>query len=169
MGDIGDAQAAVDRSIITSLDQQFARLHSRSCSLISATPAELLYKSIEVGSGSWPSVGESVLRSVAAVERTFGGIIANLWDDPFEWTLPEQLGTSAKVLEHLAEVETLRARAFASFASDSCLRLQVATPAAHEPLIQLLLTTLVQATSFQSQAMMAEKALSSITSPGFII
>jgi hypothetical protein len=33
------------------------------------------------------SCGEQVLRSAAIVEQSFGGLTANLWDDPFEWTL----------------------------------------------------------------------------------
>ena len=39
------------------------------------------------------SCGEYILRSAAAVEQTFGGITTRLWDDPFEWTLPEALST----------------------------------------------------------------------------
>ena len=54
------------------------------------------------------SCGEQVLRSAAIVEQTFGGLTANLWDDPFEWTLPETLSTSAKVIEYLNEVEATR-------------------------------------------------------------
>jgi hypothetical protein len=32
---------------------------------------------------------EQILRSARIVEQVSGGITANLWDDPFEWTLPE--------------------------------------------------------------------------------
>jgi hypothetical protein len=92
------------------------------------------------------STGESVLRSAAVIERTFGGLTANLWDDPFEWTLPEQLSTRKKVIEHLAEVESLRQTSFASFTDDACLVKHVATPSDEtRPLIDLLLETLVSA------------------------
>jgi hypothetical protein len=117
-------------------------LYVRNCRVIENTPEARLYESTAANR----SVGESVLRSAAAIERTFGGITANLWDDPFEWTLPEQLSTNAKILEHLAEVETLRLKAFSSFIDDSCLVKHVATPAVEtQPLIDLLLETLVAA------------------------
>jgi hypothetical protein len=115
------------------------------------------------------SVGESVLRSAAEVEQTFGGITANLWDDPFEWTLPEHLSSTTKIIEHLGEVEALRNRAFASFADDSCLAKQVATPADTRSLIDLLLGTLMRAVEYQTEAVVTLKGLSSINAPGFII
>src|SRR5207247_8500252 len=115
-------------------------------------------------------IGENVLRSAAVIEQTFGGITANLWDDPFEWTLPEQLTTPAAVLAHLVEVETMRNHAFASFTDDSCLLKSVATPAAgFVLLIELLLKTLLRATHYQARAVIALKALSGIGPSGFII
>ena len=42
-------------------------------------------------------LGEHIVRSAGAVEQTFDGITANLWDDPFEWTLPENLATPREV------------------------------------------------------------------------
>ena len=116
MGEKVSAQALGKRHIVESLDRAFARLHSSSCRIIEQTPIEALYNG-----GPGPSIGESVLRCAAAVEQTFGGITANLWDDPFEWTLPEHLTTPAKVIEHLEEVEATRARAFASFTDDELL------------------------------------------------
>src|SRR3712207_7579473 len=62
--------------------------------LVQAVPFEKLYWQPEVARArTFPvySCGEHVLRSAAAVEQTFGGITVNLWDDPFEWTLPESL------------------------------------------------------------------------------
>jgi len=111
-----------------------------------------------------------VLRYAAAIEQTFGGITANLWDDPFEWTLPEHLSTPDKVAEHLAEVDKIRKRAFSSFVDDACLLKHVALPTVEtRPLIGLLLETLVRATDYQAQALMALKILSRISPPGFII
>src|SRR6185436_11799101 len=97
------------RDIIQNFDSQFLRLHSRSCSLIGTTPLELIYCGVVKSQPTViPSMGEQLLRSAAAVERTFGGITANLWDDPFEWTLPEHLSTKERIDEYLGEVEDTR-------------------------------------------------------------
>jgi hypothetical protein len=166
-----NAQTIGKREIVESLDREFARLHLRSCALIEHTPVEILYP---VGKGKnlapLHSVGENVLRCAAAIEQTFGGITANLWDDPFEWTLPEYLSTPAKIIDHLSEVEATRKRAFASFADDACLLKHVATPSTEiQPLIALILTTLVRAAEYQAQAAATLKFLSGISPPGFII
>jgi len=127
---------------ITSLDRQFALLHQRSRDLIAAVPAELLYAPPEAKA---LSCGELVLRSAAAVEQTFGGITTNLWDDPAEWTLPESLSTSAKVLDYLEEVEATRRRGFALFNSDQDLLKEIMTPGGETLLVSLLLDTLTRA------------------------
>jgi hypothetical protein len=159
------------RDIVASLDREFARLHFRSAAIIESTPGSLLYE----GSGQpaitgLRSIGENVLRSAAVIEQTFGGLTANLWDNPFEWTLPEQLSTPSTVLAHLLEVEETRKHAFTSFTDDSCLLKSIATPAdGLEPLIELLLKTLLRATHYQTQAAVALTALSGISPSGFII
>lgn len=116
------------------------------------------------------SIGECVLRSAGAVEQTFGGITSNLWDDPFEWTLPETLSTPARVIEYLAEVEQTRQRAFASFRVDGDLLKRVATPSdSMRPIIGLLLDTLVRAQTHQGRALFIVETLS-LTEPNrFII
>src|SRR6266576_1615653 len=95
---------------IEGLNRQFARLHSDSHKLIQAISPDLLYQQPPEKSNSLPlhSCGEHVLRSAAVVEQTFGGITANLWDDPFEWTLPEHLSTVERFKEYLEEVESMR-------------------------------------------------------------
>lgn len=156
------------RDIVASLDREFARLHSRSLEIIERTPASLLYEA-STPSGL-RSIGENVLRSAAAIEQTFGGLTANLWDDPFEWTLPEQLSTPSTVLAHLLEVEETRTRAFRSFTGDLCLLKSIATPAdGLVSLIELLLQTLLRAAHYQSRAAVALNALSGINPPGLII
>jgi hypothetical protein len=171
MDDKKSAQTLGGREIVQSLDGEFARLHLRSCAVIENTPAEILYSiATSSGNGTLVSVGENVLRCAAAVEQTFGGITSNLWDDPFEWTLPEYLSTPAKVIEHLAEVEQTRKRAFSSFDVDSCLLKYVATPSGEaRPLVDLLLETLVRAAGYQGRGVAALKFLSGISTPGFII
>jgi hypothetical protein len=166
-----NAQTPGGREIVQSLDREFAHLHLRSSALMENTPGEILYSiTTSTGTGSLSSVGENVLRCAAAIEQTFGGITSNLWDDPFEWTLPEYLTTPAKVVEHLAEVEATRQRAFSSFADDACLLKHVATPSGDpRPLVGLLLETLVRAAGYQGRAVVALKFLSGISPPGFII
>src|SRR3954469_5367264 len=109
--------------ITSGLDKGFARLHARSIALIETVPEEKLYWQPRQSRGAFPiySCGEHILRSAAAVEQTFGGITANLWDDPFEWTLPESLNATARVAEYLNEVEATRQRGFAFFRSDEDL------------------------------------------------
>jgi len=159
------AQALGKRHIVEGLDRAFARLHLRSCRIIERTPDEDVYKA-----SAAPPIGESVLRCAAVVEQTFGGITANLWDDPFEWTLPEHLTTPAKIIEHLEEVEATRTRAFVSFTDDECLIKHIATPADEtQRLIDLLLETLARAASYQGQAAAHLKIVSRSDMPGFII
>ena len=159
------AQALGKRHIVESLDRAFARLHARSCQLIERASSKQLYQSSESGG---PSIGESVLGCAAVVEQTFGGITANLWDDPFEWTLPEQLTTPERVIEHLQEVEATRTRAFASFTDDACLIKQVATPGETQRLIDLLLETLQRAAGYQGWSS-AGRFVSRPETDGFII
>ena len=171
MDDKLSAQTRGGREIVNSLDREFARLHSQSCAIVDSTGVDILYRApAQTGTGSARSIGESVLRCAAAIEQTFGGITSNLWDDPFEWTLPEYLSTPAKVVEHLTEVEATRQRAFSSFGDDGCLLQHVAMPSGEtRPLLDLLQETLQRAVDYQAQSVVALKILSRITPPGFII
>lgn len=153
---------------IASFDEQFARLHVRSRSLIEALPAEKLYWQPRASSGAFPvySCGEHILRSAAAVEQTFGGITTNLWDDPFEWTLPETLQTPARVAEYLAEVEATRLRGFALFGSDDDLGKEFAHPSGEmKTLFALLLETLVRAAHHQGHALATFRLFSDVRQP----
>ncbi|MFS8084678.1 MAG: hypothetical protein ACMG6H_03545, partial [Acidobacteriota bacterium] len=125
--------------LISCLDRQFAELHRAHCELIGAIGPRLLYQQPPGGSSLFPlrSCGEYVLRSAAAVEQTFGGITTNLWDDPFEWTLPETLPTPEKVVGYLQEVETTRKRGFGFFRSDEDLLKEVMTPSGKTQLFPL--------------------------------
>lgn len=86
------------------------------------------------------------------VEQSFGGLTSNLWDDPFEWTLPETLNTPARVLEYLNEVEATRRRAFDALQSDDDLSKQIMTPAGETQLLPFLLDTLKRARHHQQRA-----------------
>ena len=149
------AQALTERTVIESFDKEFARLYVRLCRLIDTTACKSLYVNPLPGSepGRIPSVGELVLRSAGVVEQTFGGLTANLWDDPFEWTLPETLCTTALVKDYLAEVEATRKRAFVRFLNDGNLLKLIAVPVGDPtPLIGLLLDTLARANDYQGRA-----------------
>ena len=142
--------------IVRSLDEEFARLHARSVALARATPADRLYWQPRASSGALTvhSCGEHLLRSAAAVEQTFGGITATLWDDPFEWTLPESLPSPASVEGYLNEVEETRRRGFALFSSDADLAREIAVPAGGtKTLAALLFETLARAAHHEGRAL----------------
>lgn len=178
MDDNKNAQTPGQRQIIESLDREFARLHLNSIATIEHLSAGMLYAIPPAtptglpdanGNSMW-SVGEGILRSAAVIERTFGGLTSNLWDDPFEWTLPEYLSTPQSISAHLAEVEATRQRAFGSFPDDNCLLKNIALPSGeNQPLIGLLLETLVKAVEHQSQALITLKIFSGIGPRRFII
>jgi hypothetical protein len=151
--------------LISCLDRQFAELHRAHRELIGAISPELLYKQPPGGSSLFPnrSCGEYVLRSAAAVEQTFGGITTNLWDDPFEWTLPEALPTPDKVAGYLEEVEATRQHGFEFFQSDEDLLKEIMAPLGPTQLFPLLLDTLVRAAHHQGGAAATLELLTSIS------
>lgn len=143
------AQTRKSRQVIETLDCEFARLLSRLQAIVCDLPIEVLYQKQISGE----TAGEGVLRSAAIIEQVFGGITANLWDDPFEWTLPETLNTRERLLEYLGEVELTRKRAFDRFLNDADLLKEVAVPSGEiRPLFAILLETLVHATFYHGRA-----------------
>jgi hypothetical protein len=139
---------------IEALDAQFARLHHDSHKLIQAIEPELLYHQPPGKSNCLPlhSSGEHLLRSAAVVEQTFGGITTNLWDDPFEWTLPETLPTPDRVSVYLDEVEATRRQGFLLFKTDKDLLKEIMAPSGYTQLLPLLLDTLARAAHHQGRA-----------------
>ena len=153
------------RVVVELLDREFVYLIDRLRSLTQSVPTDLLYKQP-------PSVtvGENILKSAGVVEQTFGGITTNLWDDPFEWTLPEALSTPGHILEYLLEVEATKVRAFASLTSDGVLFKLIALPSGEScRLLELLMQTLVRAADYRGQAAATLKMLSDVSASGFII
>lgn len=143
------------KSFITALDEQYKKIHSQSCSLIERVPQEKLFWQPRETSRVFPvySCGEFILRSAGAVEQTFGGITCKLWDDPFEWALPETLSTKEKINEYLNEVEETRLRGFALFKSDDDLKKEIPNVSGVlTPLHLLLIETLVRAAGLQGSA-----------------
>jgi hypothetical protein len=143
------------RVLVAQLEREFATLIENLKQLVNSITSDLLYRRP-------PSVtiGENLLRSAAALEQTFGGLTANLWDDPFEWTLPETLSTPELINEYLAEVEDARRRVFRVIMSDRDLTKYVSGPSGEpQQLFVLLLETLVKASDYHGRAVATLKML----------
>jgi hypothetical protein len=143
------------RELVDQLEHEFIRLIDKLKQLVSSVTSDLLY--------SRPpnvTIGENLLRSAAVLEQTFGGLTANLWDDPFEWTLPETLSTAELINEYLSEVDAARQRAFKSIAGDRELTKYISGPSG-EPrqLFALLVETLVKASDYHGRAVATLKML----------
>lgn len=144
-------------ALINWFDQQFAQLHSSWRELIEQLPVDSIYRRPTESNGTL-SCGEYVVKSARVVEQTFGGITANLWDDPFEWTLPETLATREKLFAYFNEVEATRKRGFAFFKADEDLLREIMTPTGETQLLSsLLLDTLVRARHHQLSAVLTMK------------
>jgi len=140
-------------SIIAGFERAFVALDARSRELLERVDDDQLFVRVaDTGSLSGASVGEHILRSAAMVEKTFGGITTRLWDDPFEWTLPEQLSDKAAVHNYLDEVEATRAKGFGFFTSDDDLLREIPAPERLTPIIDILLCALARAAHFQGRA-----------------
>jgi hypothetical protein len=123
-----------DREIVQHIDQAFAALIASLKDLARSVPPGAL------------------LRSAAAIEQMCGGLSANLWDDPFEWTLPETLSNAERVIEYLDEVDGARQRAFDSI-DDAALTKYISVPSGESrQLISVLLETLVKASEYRGRA-----------------
>ena len=143
------------RALVDHLDREFTRLIENLKQLVNSVTSDLLYCRP-------PSVtiGENLLRSAAALEQTFGGLTANLWDDPFEWTLPETLSTAELINEYLSEVDDARARAFRSITGDRELTKYISGPSGEpQQLFAVLLETLVKASDYHGRAVATLKML----------
>ncbi len=135
------------RQIVQHIDQEFSRLIDSLKDLARSVPPELLYRHPPA-----VSVGENILRSAAMLEQACGGLTSNLWDDPFEWTLPETLSNPELIIEYLSEVDSARRRAFNAIQDDSALTKYISDPSGERLLISLLLETLVRAAEFRGRA-----------------
>ena len=143
------------REIVNQLDLELARLINSLTELVNSVPQHLLYRHPPA-----VSIGENILRSAAVIEQVCGGLTANLWDDPFEWTLPETLSNADRINEYLSEVDLARQRTFSSIVDDSALTKYISVPSG-EPrlLVSLLLETLVTASEYRGRACEAGESL----------
>ena len=154
---------------IEKFNRHFADLHRRSVELINLTAGEKLFwkpRRLEKTMAMF-SVGEYVLRSAGKVEQTFGGITTRLWDDPFEWTLPEKLSTRELISEYLREVEATRSNGFALLKSDEDLRREIPAPVKMMAIFEVLLDALARAEHFQGRAFAVFQMFSDEKTPKF--
>ncbi len=142
------------KSQIEIFDQEFSVVNSRSGELLKLIPDDKLFWRPRELNKTYRmfSCGEYILRSAGAVEQTFGGIMTRLWDDPFEWTLAEELSTTVLMAQYLAEVEETRRKGFSLFASDEDLRREMPAPEKLKTIFEILLETVARAGHFQGRA-----------------
>lgn len=140
--------------LIDTLDAQFLQLHKRSVEFVKVINNDKLFWQPRETENALPvySCGEYLLRSAGAVEQTFGGLTVKLWDDPFEWTLPEMLSDGNRINEYLTEVETTRKRGFSLLKSDEDLKKEMPAPTKMKTIFALLLETIARAENFQGRA-----------------
>ncbi len=142
------------QKFIETFDLQFRHLHNRSIELVGKIPPDKLFWQPFETHFQFPvnSFGANILRSAGKVEQTFNGIATRLWDDPFEWTLPEQLSTRELITEYLNEVETARLNSFTLFKSDEDLLREFPAPVKMRSIFEILLETVTTAENFQGRA-----------------
>jgi hypothetical protein len=141
-------------AVLNSLDGEFLRLDARSREFLGLVDdARLFERPRETTNSMAPfSCGEFILRSAAMVEQTFGGITTRLWDDPFEWTLPEKLADRSKILYYLDEVEETRRNGFSFLTSDADLQKRIPAPEKLRPILDIFLDTMLKAAHYQGRA-----------------
>jgi hypothetical protein len=149
------------------INRRFAELDRRSRELLELLDDQTLYqRPTDTVNAMVPfSCGEFIVRSAAKVEQTFGGITTRLWDDPFEWTLPEKLSTVEGVREYLDEVTAIRHRGLAFFASDADLQREIPSPEKQRSLGEILLETIATSEHYLGRASAIYQTISSNAPP----
>jgi hypothetical protein len=137
------------KDFIHWFEQEFQRLEADWRASIEQLEPNNLYSESEQ---QLAPAAEQILRSARIVEQVSGGITANLWDDPFEWTLPETLRTKDKLIGYVDEVHEARERAFRLFKDDADLLKTIMAATGLTQLLTLLLDALVRARYHQQQA-----------------
>ncbi len=156
-------------TILDSFDRGFRSVSARTLELLRGMQDEELFRRPRETRHSMAmfSCGEYILRSAGTIEQTCGGITTRLWDDPFEWTLPEELSTVERVAEYVADVEAKREQTFRFFTADDDLLKQIPAPQDLRTIHDLLLATLARAEHFQGRGfaiyqMLSDKKLPSV-------
>ena len=140
------------RSLIDSLGQRFESIHSASLELLDEFPADHLFIHSELGGERGTSFAFELIRAAAEVEKAFGGITRRLWDDPFEWTLPEELSTKTAIRNYLAEVAAAREKGLRFIRSDEELSAKIPAPEEFLSLSEILTQTISRADNHLANA-----------------
>ena len=150
------------RLLLDTFDAAFQGISDRSMSLLELTSKDDLYRRPRELPKTFTmfTIGEYILRSAATVEQAFGGLTTRLWDDPFEWTLPEKLNSVALITQYLAEVDETRKVGIAYIASDESLAKQIPAPVEIKPIAEILIQTIARAEHFQGRAFAVFQMLS---------
>jgi len=135
------------RPLIDSFDSRFSDIDRRQRLLLSeVTHDELFWSPVSKNDSMMVlSVGGAILRSAAMIEQAFLGITRRLWDDPFEWTLPEKLSTTSAIVEYLDEVVSTRSQGLRFLSSDADLARQLPAPEKLKPIFEVLIDAIARA------------------------
>jgi len=135
------------RTLIDSFDSRFSDIDRRQRLLLSeVTHDELFWSPVSKNDSMMVlSVGGAILRSAAMIEQAFLGITRRLWDDPFEWTLPEKLSTTSAIVEYLDEVVSTRSQGLRFLSSDADLARQLPAPEKLKPIFEVLIDAIARA------------------------
>jgi hypothetical protein len=153
--------------LIDTLNNHFADLDKRQRRLINKVPDEKLFWTPVSTADTMLllSVGGAVLRSASMVEQAFLGITRRLWDDPFEWTLPEKLSTKASINEYLDEVASTRTNGLSFITSDSDLSRQLPAPESLKPILQILVESIARSENFLGRGEAVYKLVERASAP----
>jgi hypothetical protein len=138
------------RTLIEDLGSQFANIDRCQRELLDKTPDDKLFWTPVSTADTLVlmSVGGAILRSAAMVEQAFLGMTRRLWDDPFEWTLPEKLSTKDSMSEYLNEVVDTRNAGLAFLTSDSDLSKQLPAPDALKSILAVLVAAVASSENY---------------------
>lgn len=135
-------------------DQILAQLDA-AYSLLDHVPESALYAALrpEKKQLEPPMVGVCLLRSASAIEQVMGGLTRRLWDDPYEWTLPEALPTRHDVRSYISEIKGQVETGFTVLSSDDDLTKLIPAPQELMPVGEVLFTALRRSASSYGKAL----------------
>ena len=127
-----------------TLEKMFREHFSRMCEVLEKTPEQHLYDRPRSLPHSFVmfSSGEYLLRSAAALEQVFLGITRKLWDDPFEWTLPEALNSKSAIAKYFDETSEAMEQGFSFIKGDDDLDKAIPSPEKLRSILEILVDAL---------------------------
>ena len=133
------------RFTIERLEECFTKLNEEMVAIVENSPESSLFEDGgkgEITPKTPPVV--SVVRAAAVVEQVFGGLTTRLWDDPFEWTLPEALNDRQSILSYLDDVKKRQSEVFGRLQTDADLQKTTPAPVEIMPIFTILLRALTR-------------------------